>query len=508
MRSREQEETVAFLKRPETHSAKEAVEVVETHAALVFLVGKDAFKIKRAVKYDYLDYSTLAQRHDALCRELELNAPSAPTIYRDIIAVTHESEGQLALGGAGDPVEWVLRMNRFPTENELIHVAERGELDARLADALGYSVARYHATAPIRSKSTGSYLIAQILAELRREFADMGELLPTADIEAFHHLADAMLKRLKQFLDTRTDEGHVRRCHGDLHLRNIVLVDGAPVLFDALEFDEQLGTCDVLYDLAFLLMDLQHRGMHFAANRVLNQYLFDAATDDHFSGLAALPLFLAVRAAISAMVAVQMARVSGAVDGHNVDGRRYLADAISFLHSRQCSVVAVGGLSGSGKSTLARCLAPDLGAAPGAVHLRSDLIRKALFGVDPLSKLSHNAYTQEVSKRVYERLCELTDLALHAGHSVIADAAFVTVADRAMIERVAKELAVPFAGLWLEAGPDVLLARVGGRSHDASDADATVVRHQLEQDAGAITWTRIDAGGTTKETLARARLAL
>lgn len=503
-----QKDVIACLRRPETYGAEGDVEVIETHAALVFLCGSQAYKIKRAVTYDYLDYSTLEKRRAALERELELNAPAAPMIYRDLMAVRRTGDGALVLGGDGDPVEWVLRMNRFRTEDELIHVAERGELDDGVAAALGATIASYHAAAPQRPDQAGSILIRHILGELRREFADMEDILPASELASFHAAAARMQERRAGLLDARTPDGHVRRCHGDLHLRNIVLIDGSPVLFDALEFDEELGTCDVLYDLAFLLMDLRHRGHPDAACSVHAAYLREAGSDAHYSGLAALPLFLAVRAAISAMVAVQTARARGTDDGRGSDARKYLRDAVACLSPPRPRLVAIGGLSGTGKTTLARSLAPELGPAPGAVHLRSDLIRKALHGVDPLTRLPGDAYTAEAGARVYQRLEDLARRTLGAGHGAVVDASFLVAGERAAIEHAARELGLPFAGLWLKADTETLFSRVDRRRGDASDADVRVVAGQLRRETGSIRWNRIDASGSAVETLEAARAAL
>lgn len=504
----EQDRVVEFLKTSQGLAGEQPAEVIQTHGAFVFLSGKEALKIKRAVRYDYLDYSTLAQREAALRRELELNAPAAPTLYRDVVPVTRAPDGSLALNGKGEVVEWVLRMVRFPDQAQLDRLAERGELDRMVAETLGDSIARYHAAAPSHAGADGTRRIADILDELDREFATMTSDLPEAAVARFFGRARTALDRQSDLLDRRAAAGHVRRCHGDLHLRNIVLLDGVPVPFDALEFSEELGTCDVLYDLAFLLMDLRHRGLRAAANAVMNRYLFSAGDEAHYAGLAALPLFQAVRAAISAMVAVQTSRAQGGVAALLEDAARYLSDASAMLDLAPAQLVAVGGLSGTGKTTVARALAPDLGVAPGAVHLRSDMIRKVLCGVDPLTPLGDDSYTPEVSARVYQTLDRLARDTLAAGYSVIVDAVFLAPDQRSDMARLAARSGAEFAGIWLEAPEDELLRRVDGREKDASDADARVVRMQGARDAGDIGWMRVDASGSPADTLARSRAAL
>ena len=408
----DQTEVVAFLADPASHGGV-PVEHVETHGAHVFLSGDTALKVKRAVRYDYMDFSTLAKRRAMLARELELNRAAAPEIYRDLVAITRESDGRLALGGRGVPVEWALRMRRFPAEAELSAVAARGALDDRLADELGRVVAVYHEKAE-RRETDESELLASILHELRDAFGGMGDVLGEVSVRQFDMRALEQLDGLTSLLRARTKAGDVRRVHGDLHLGNLVLIDGRPVPFDALEFDERLGTCDVLYDLAFLLMDLCHRRLRRAANITMGAYLF-AAKGAQDGGMAALPLFMAVRAAIRSMVLVQTGRARGAAAKTRAEAQQYLDEALAMLAPQTPRLIAVGGRSGTGKTVLARGLAPEAGGVCGAVHLRSDLERKALAGVDVRTHLPPETYTKEASDKVYARLFERADVLLRAG---------------------------------------------------------------------------------------------
>ena len=501
----DQSEAIAFLADPASYAGL-PVEHVETHGAHVFLVGDTALKVKRAVRYDYMDFSTLAKRQAMLQRELELNHAAAPEIYRDLVAVTRESDGRLALGGAGVPVEWALRMRRFPAEAELSAVAARGALDDRLADELGRVVADYHERAE-RREADASELIASILRELRDAFGGMGDVFDETRVRRFDMRALEQLNVLTPLLKARTKTGDVRRVHGDLHLSNLVLIDGRPVPFDALEFDERLGTCDVLYDLAFLLMDLCHRGLRRAANITMGAYLFAAkgAQDD---GLAALPLFMAVRAAIRAMVLVQTGRARGDAVKMQAEAQQYLDEALAMLAPQTPRLIVVGGRSGTGKTALARGLAPEVGGVCGAVHLRSDLERKALAGVDVKVHLPPETYTKETSDRVYARLFDRADKLLRAGASVVLDAAFLDPAERAMARALAAERGVRFDGIWLEAPVEQLVARVTARKGDASDADAAVVRKQLGFDVGPVDWHVVDTSGAKEVTLGQARMAL
>ncbi len=499
-----QDEVVAFLSSPEGHPGGGPVEVVQTHGALIFLAGDIALKIKRDIRYDYMDLSTLDLRQTLLRRELELNKPNAPEIYRNVIPVTRSPDGSLALDGKGEPVEWVLCMWRFPKEYELAVIADAGGIDDELACDLGTAVFSYHSRSPERS-CDGAKLIGDILDELDRVFADMKDQLGDANISQFHRKSRALLKRLTPLLRSRADAGHVRRCHGDLHLRNIVLLNGKPAPFDALEFDEVLGTCDVLYDLAFLIMDLRHRGLGRAANIVLNDYLLSASGDED-DGLTCLPLFLSMRAAIRAMVLVQTASATGAIA--DPEAAQFLSDALTLLEPPTPTLTLVGGMSGTGKTVVSRALAPLIGGSPGAVHLRSDLERKAPPADDAGPDLTADAYSPASRNAVYLRMFTRAEHILAAGHSVLLDATFLDASTRIMAQKLAEKAGIACRALWLEAPLTVLIARVEARHGDASEADEHVVRLQSATLHPPSDWRVISALGSLDETIEIARAAL
>ena len=304
--------------------------------------------------------------------------------------------------------------------------------------------------------------------------------------------------------------GFIRRIHGDLHLGNIVLIDGKPVLFDAIEFSDIIATGDVFYDLAFLLMDLLERGLAPAANIVLNRYLTETRRIENLDALATLPFFLSMRAAIRAKVTA--ARLERAADADRPSiaraARAYFDFAARAIAPPGSAFVAVGGLSGTGKSVLARMLAPAVEPMPGAVIVRSDVERKALFGLSEAEKLPSSAYTDEVNARVYATLGDKARRVVAAGHSVIVDAVFAKPEERAAIAEAAKSARLPLQGLFLTADTATRLSRVGGRVRDASDADSAVAQAQERYELGHLDWARIDASGTPEATLARAKAAL
>lgn len=488
-----QDEAIAFLKTHASVGASVAGDVIQTHAAIVFLHDKEALKIKRAVKYDYLDFTSLNAREEMLQRELELNSEAAPGLYHDVVPLTRAPDGAITLNGNGHVIEWVLRMTRFPQQAELSSMADRGQIDDMVADGLGRSVAEYHRNAPTRTED-GPALISDIIDELERVMGAMHAQLGARNVRAFLDASRVALKQVDSVLVCRAQTGWVRRCHGDLHLRNIVMWNNVPTPFDALEFDERLGTCDVLYDLAFLLMDLSHRNLDRAANIALNAYLFHSGTHDHYAGLSALPLFLAIRAGIRAMVDVQTAAVSNLRAALIADAKTFLEQAVSFLKPAAPQLVAIGGLSGSGKTTVAHQVAPLIGAFPGAVHLRSDLERKAHYEASPLEKLPSEAYRPEVSDRVYHAMRSKARLALQAGQAVILDAVHATPEERELAENVAKQAGCRFTGIWLDVDTAQRVARVEQRGPDASDADVQVALRQNDLKIGEVTWHRLDAG--------------
>ena len=506
-----QDEVIALLSDPRAYSpAPPRVERIDTHGAIIFLAGDRAYKIKRAVRLPYLDFSTLARRRAACEREIEINRLTAPDMYLGTIAIVRNSNGALQLGGEGDPVEWVVEMMRFDQSDLLDVMAREGRLSSDLMIPLTDHIAGYHKRAPVIRNAGGAETISRVVAQAALAFSKSKDRLDADDVQDFTRASREMAHSLAGLLDRRAAGGYVRRCHGDLHLGNIVLLEGKPTLFDAIEFDERLASIDILYDLAFLLMDLWMRGYKRHANIVLNRYLAgergERGEDGNIAGLAALPLFLSCRAGVRAMVMLdRLPHIADAeAEKALADLKAYFDSARRFLEPPRPRLIAAGGLSGTGKSTLAGALAPYIGAAPGALWLRSDVERKKMFDVGIEERLSEAAYTPEVTRRIYEILNEKARTALEAGRSVILDAVFSTERERRAASRVARETQVPFTGLWLSAPAEQMIARVRSRTGDASDADAAVVRRQLEYDTGEIDWHIIDAGSSPGAVLAAA----
>lgn len=493
----------AYLSAAETHNLGQAPSCVRTHAAWVVLAGSTALKLKLPVHYHYLDFSTPQKRRAMLERELQVNQELGSTLYRDVVPVTREADGSLILGGKGQPVEWVLRMDRFNSDDLLASVADHEGINEPLAAQLGILVARQHRSLPPQPTAQAHVAVQSLLHDLVQSLQELAgtrshgaAVIAGADaaqmVQHWATAAQQALQKNQHLLDERGRQGWVRRCHGDLHLGNLAMVAGEPQTFDALEFDESLATIDLFYDLAFLLMDLVFRGEPAAAGHVLSRYLLEWNQVEVEDGLATLPLFMSLRAAVRAMVTAQRSDLAGGDAELANEARAYLDAAVTYLDVTAPVLVGVGGLSGSGKSTLGRALMPHLGR-PMALLLRSDLLRKRQWSCDEYERLPSSAYTPDASVQVYQQMREQAARALRAGLSVIADAVHLQPQERDDLAHVARQNQVPFIGVWLDAPLAELERRIADRRGDASDADVAVLARQAQQSPGEIRWRRLDA---------------
>ncbi|HUG63043.1 MAG TPA: AAA family ATPase [Methylomirabilota bacterium] len=502
----DQSAVFTFLEDPATHGV--AVTRIDTHGAAVFLVGADAYKVKRAVRFPFMDFSTLEKRRRACQAEVEINGPGAPGIYLGVTCIARDGD-RLVLDGDGEVADFAVHMRRFDETLTLDRVAAAGGLEPGVIRDLVAAVHASHARAPRRPGEPAAEALARYLDQNREAFAEQPDVFPAERADRLVRRSKAEWTRLRPLLMARGEAGYARRCHGDLHLRNIVLIDGRPTLFDAIEFDDGIATGDVLYDLAFLIMDLWERGLRQEAGAVLSRYLW-SADPGMIGGLEALPLVLSIRATIRAKVVaaglshlVEAARPSVLDEVH-----RYFDLAEATLEPVAPVVVAVGGLSGTGKSTLAAEIAPFLGRIPGAVHLRSDVIRKRLAGVGETERLPSASYTPEATAAVYRALRSEAAAVLRTGASVIVDAVHARPDERDAVAAVAADAGVRFVGIWLAAPLAVLTGRVAARRDDASDATPEVVRGQAARETGRMDWATIDAAGARADVLAAARSLL
>lgn len=445
--------------------------VIETHISRVFLAGRRAWKLKKAVALPYVDFSSLESRLLACRREVELNRRTAPDLYLGVHAVYRDAQGQPTFTENGKPVEWLVEMKRFDPGQTLDRVLDRAGLEAEAVDELAEAIAGFHAGAAVVDLE-GEAALARALRLNDEAFSRLDpSALPGAALADTMSVLKRELTRQRMRLAGRSPAGKIRRTHGDLHLRNIVLIDGRPVLFDCLEFDEALAICDTLYDLAFLLMDLLAHEQRSIANRVLNRYL---EVSGDYDGVALLPLYVAIRACIRCHIAALKPETWP-------EARRYLGLAGHALRQSSAGLVAIGGLSGTGKSTVAREVAARYPTVCGAVILRSDAIRKELAGVPLHQRLPKEAYARENSHRVYALLQERAAGLLDAGVPVILDAVFGKPDERSAARRLAETAGQPFSGFWLEAPLQIRMGRVSARRRDVSDATVDVAQWQEKQ---------------------------
>ncbi|MDP2809315.1 MAG: AAA family ATPase [Rhodocyclaceae bacterium] len=465
--------------------AADRVELVETHASWLLLAGDFAYKIKKAITLPFLDYGTLARR-EAFCRaELVLNRRLAPDLYVDVMPIGG-TPAQPRLGVL-PAIEWAVRMRRFDEKGRLDRVASRGELQPADLSQLAATLCAFQAAAAVAAPGTRFGAPDQVLAAAQENFVELRQLLPQTgqpQVEQLARWTEAEFARRAADFAARKAGGYVREGHGDLHLANLVLIDGHVTPFDCIEFNEDFRWNDTASEIAFVWIDLlDHRRPGLAA-WLLNAWL---ETGGDFQALAVLRFYAVYRAVVRAKVAALRARQEGA-------GQR-LADLDSSLVYLQLAwqiaappaptLVITCGLSGSGKTTAssARLLDPIAAAAGNIVRLRSDVERKRLFGLAPPdnsgSTLDGGIYTADATTRTYARLHALASTLLAAGWPVIVDAAFLRREERAAFRALAAELGVGFGILATAAPTEELRRRLMARSGDASEATVAVLEKQL-----------------------------
>lgn len=492
-----------------------AVETIETHISTVLLAGEFAYKLKKPVDLGFLDFTTLAARRRFCEQELQLNRRTAPQLYLDVLAITGTVDAP-RLGGPGAPIDWAVRMRRFAAEDLLDARVRAGRLDAACIDRLAAAIAAFHMEAPrvdaasaLGSAGTVARWMLDNVEGLREH---VGASVDRARIDALADWTRRELERRAALLQARHRDGFVRECHGDLHLGNIVLVDGAPIPFDCIEFNDELRCIDVLSDLAFTVMDLLDRAEPRLAWRLLNGYL--EATGDYGAVPLARP-YLVYRALVRAKVALiraQQPAVAPALRVHqHGDFADHVALAERLARPGPPLLVAMHGLSGSGKTFVAQQLLEHL----GAVRVRSDVERKRMFSLAPNARvdaeLRAELYGGDATRATYERLASAARAIVDGGFTAIVDAAFLKHAERAALRALAGSLGVRFALVACSAPPAVLRARVAARvaaDRDASDATLDVLERQLgwcedvQDDERAVAW-RIDTDAPFDEVARR-----
>lgn len=463
------------------------VELRETHISYVFLAGPCAYKIKKAVDLQFLDFSTLEKRRHYCLEEVRLNRRLAPDLYLDVVAIGGSPDAP-ELNGAGPAIEYAVRMRRFPEDRQLDRLLAQGMVLPAHFDTLAREIAAFHGHVAVAGADspfgTPERVHAPALENFRQieervqEAADrapLQSLLAWTEREYAAHLRDFERRKAGDF---------IREGHGDMHTGNMVLQDDRITVFDCIEFNENLRWIDVMNDVAFLTMDLADRGRPDLAHRFLNAYL--EATGD-YKGLRVLRYYQVYRALVRAKVAaIRLSQPGLAPDNRERIRAQYLGYlklAHCFTQAPAPRLIITCGLSGSGKTHLTQSLLET----SGAVRLRSDVVRKALFGLAPEARsgsdVASGLYTSDASARAYERLAELAEIILSAGYPVILDATFLKRAQRDAARELAARLGVPFRILHVTAADEVLRDRVARRAalaQDASEADVAVLENQMK----------------------------
>lgn len=452
---------------------------IDTHISSVVLAGDRAYKIKKPLDLGFLDFLSLESRHAACEEELRLNRRLAPDIYLAVAAITGSTESP-AIDGDGPVIDWAVVMRRFDPDAILSNLA--AQLSPVLIDELARRVARFHASAAVCPPQEPFGTPEVAFAPMQDNFDQVRALSggsADAAFERLHAWTLGQYRCLGPVLARRKAEGHVRECHGDLHLGNVALIDGEPVVFDAIEFNPAFRWIDTMNDVAFLTMDLHHGGRDALAHRFLDRYLQDGGD---YPGLAVLRFYEVYRA----MVRAKIAAIRESQDLEADERRAVEAELASYVdlaerltQGPRGALVITHGVSGSGKSHVVEPLPGPL----AAVRMRSDVERKRLLGVAPGEDATAlGAYSADLTQRTYARLADLAREAVAAGYVAIVDATFLHRAQRGAFRDLAAALQVPFVILDCDAPPEVLRERILQRRREAgnvSDADLAVLEGQL-----------------------------
>ncbi len=461
------------------------IELIETHISWVVLTGDYAYKIKKPVNFGFLDFSTLDKRQKYCEQELYLNRRLAPDIYLDVVSISGSAQNPV-ISNEKDAFEYAVKMTQFPQSAQLDNMLQARKLGSDHINAIAQMVAAFHQITAVANDDTDYGEPDKLFKPVQENFELIGESLKTsayeAKLEELKKWSESEFARLKSIFTQRKRHGFIRECHGDMHLRNLVWLDGKALAFDCIEFNDNLRWIDVISEIAFLMMDLQDRGEDQLANGFLNAYL--EITGD-YEGLSVLPFYLCYRAMVRAKVdALRLQQISGnpkMADLAEFDS--YMELAMRYTKITAPKLIIMRGLSASGKSTVSQQILENT----GAIRIRSDVERKRLFDIslDEKAKapnaVDEGIYSSDSSEQTYEKLLELASTVLDAGNTVLVDAAFLKHQQREPFKKLAKSRGVTFIILEVTAPFDILRQRILDRKKDVSDADISVLEHQVSQ---------------------------
>lgn len=463
--------------------------LIETHVSWVILTGKYAYKIKKPVDFGFLDFSTLKKRKYFCEEELRLGQLFAPEIYLAVVPITGTIEQPKVNGDTGPILEYAIKMCEFSQDNLLSTLLKQGKLNTSLIDQLGQLIAEFHKKTPIAPKNSRFGLPHEVQTPTQQNFEQITPLLSNsndiAQIEKLEKWANEQFTIHQKLFEKRKRQGFIRDCHGDLHLANIILYHNKLVLFDRLEFNEDLRWTDVIADLAFLAMDLAGKKQPKLANQLINTYL--QFTGD-YEGLNLLAYYLSYRAVVRAKIALFRLNQKDLNDKEKLDIRNDYYNFINlaefYTRPKKPNLIIMHGLAGSGKSTIAKKIVIEC----GAIQISSDIIRKKLFSI-PLFENSNSTpyggiYTPESTEKTYNKLLSLAKISIKAGFTVIVDATFLLHSQRLMFYNLAELLKVPFYILHCRTNDLKIIQRINKRNvrnnNKISEANLTILEHQKE----------------------------
>jgi uncharacterized protein len=463
------------------HSVQEPIELLQTHASSVLLTGEYAYKLKKIVNFGFLDFSTLEKRNHFLNQELRMNQAIAPEIYLTVLPITQEGE-KFILNGTGEPVEYVLKMRQFPQDQLLINLFNQDKLTQDHLIQLGEIIADFHGKTITNDYINNFGTIENIRHSIEDNYRHTQKYLGTVqEPEKFQQIkqfTDNFLTQKQPVFQQRQEQNKIRECHGDLHLRNLCLWEDKILLFDRIEFNEEFRFVDVMYDIAFAVMDLEARGRKDLGNILLNTYL--EQTGD-WEGLQVLPLYLCrqayVRAKVTSFLLDDPAIGETAKQEATQTAKDYYKLSWKYTQKHQGKLLIMSGLSGSGKTTIARQLAQEY----NAIHIRSDAVRKHLAGIPLNQKGDQTIYSSEMTEKTYQRLLELGELLTNEGFNVILDAKYDRIALRQEIINLSQEKSIPLEICYCQAPLEILAQRLTARTGDISDATIDLLQQQQKQ---------------------------
>ena len=460
------------------HAVTEPIEVIQTHVSYVLLTGDYAYKVKKPVNFGFLDFSTLEKRQHFCQEELRLNQRSAANLYLEVLPIT-QSGGTYQFSGTGEAVEYLVKMKQFPSGTLFSDLYDQGKLTGELLEELARVLAKFH-----QKTVTNDYIRSFGRVEQVRQAIDenydqtekyIGGPQTQQQFDETRNYTDRLFAEQAELFEQRMQQNKIRECHGDVHLRNIALWDGTILLFDCIEFNEPFRFVDFMFDIAYIIMDLDARNRPDLSNQFLNAYM--EQTGD-WEGLQVLPLYLSrqsyVRAKVTSFLLDDPSVPEAVKQEATATAARYYNLAWEYTQPSQGKIILMSGLSGSGKSTVARQLARQW----GAIQLRSDAVRKHLGGIPLDARGGDELYTPEMTQKTYDRLLELGLTLAKQGYTVILDAKYDRQAQRQAVLAQAQAAGLPVQIFYCDAPIDILQERLQQRTGDISDATTEVLLSQ------------------------------